>query len=256
MWVKAKIDFEVYLLFWFIIIWIPIWIFTSYRFNVIIMFLQSTQIMYALFAFLPSIGAEFQIYFKNYMFLSFGARDFWIFIKILIFESYDSRAIDDYDKVIYSFPEVIFIIILFIILNSRQNKWSFESKWKWRIKSLFFVWAFLIYQFLSISIFKNLITSFSFSSLTDTLSVLLSVILLIWGILFVHCWIFNHKSKWFLWQRLIVFQRIRISMSTFIEIKQEYFTKFFLANLAKRLLICAFLIINVNGYMLFVYIGK
>ena len=80
------------------------------------------QIMYAIFAFLPSIGDDFQIYFKNYMFLSFGARDVWFFIKEIMFQNYYILTLENYNKVIYSFPEAAILIIIFAVTNSVNNK--------------------------------------------------------------------------------------------------------------------------------------
>ena len=177
-------EFEVQILFWFILFWIPIMVLTNYRFNSIIIFFETMQIMYALFAFLPSIEVSLQSYFKSYQYLSFGGRDFIYTFERIIFGKYIDLNKEDYNKLIYSFPDVPIVLIIFILMIVMQIKWRLLTMPNIRVKQFIMVWLFLSFQFLVLSAINNLILFYKFKDIFDILSILFSLFILLSIILF------------------------------------------------------------------------
>ena len=205
-WIEIRTEFEVKLLFTFILFWIPIWLFTNYRFNVILTFIEGMQIMYIMFAFFPSISPSFKIYFENYNYLSFSVRDIITSFQKLIDSSYSTNNIKNYSKVLNIFPEAVVFLIIFLLVVLLLMKKKHICLFKiWRKSSLFSVWLFLIIKFLSLSIILNLWTFYEAKSLFDAASIICSIILWIWITLYYYWWILNYKREWMLWKRYALF---------------------------------------------------
>ena len=54
--------------------------------------------------------------------MTFGARDFIYGFQRAIFFNFNHVSLEDYSKLIYAFPEVIFGLIAFIIMAILRNK--------------------------------------------------------------------------------------------------------------------------------------
>ena len=213
--------------------------------------------MYVMFAFFPSISPSFKIYFENYNYLSFSVRDIIKSFQKLIDRSYSTNNIKNYSKVLNIFPEAVVFLIIFLLVVLLLMKKKHICLFKiWRKSSLFSVWLFLIIKFLSLSIILNLWTFYEAKSLFDAASIICSIILWIWITLYYYWWILNYKREWMLWKRYALFSRLNINFTIFDDVKSENYYKFILANQLMKAIVLIFLIIWINGYLAFLYIGK
>ena len=249
-------EFEVYLLYWFIVIWIPISIFTKYRLNVITVFLEDIQIMYALFALLPSIGNDFRIYFESYVFMTFGVRDFIYGFQRAILFNFNHVSLEDYSKLIYAFPEVIFVLITFIILAILRNKWILIILKIYIIKFIM-ISTFLKLQFLYLTIFFNILKLLEAESLSllDAISIIFCILFLLVMVWWVYCWVIHKQIKWYFCTNFVIFEEVKL-LSIISDPKQKNYIKFTIVNQARKLVIWVLLIIGVKGFFVYVYIGN
>ena len=219
------------------------------------MFFESLQIMYVLFAFIPSIGADFQIYFKSFRYLSFASRDFIYELKRFILRDITEISKEDYKELLLSFPDIVIVLTIFSVLMIMQIKWRLCFISNIRFGSFILTWIFLSFQFLSLSLFNNIIQFYKIHDILGIISIIASIIIWVLITLYTYWWIVNRQIKCYLWSRLNIFERLK-SYSIFEEIKSDNFWIFFISNQSRRLVILIFIFIGVKGYILFLYIGK
>ena len=212
--------------------------------------------MYALFAFLPSIGVDFRIYFESYVFMTFGARDFIYGFQRAIFFNFNHVSLEDYSKLIYAFPEVIFGLIAFIIMAILRNKWMHIIS-KFSIIKLIMISTFLRLQFLYLTIFFNILKLFEAESLNllDAISIIFWILFLLLMVWWMYCWIIHKQAKWYFCTNFVIFEEVKL-LSIISDPKQKNYIKFTIVNQARKLIIWVLLIIGVKGSFFYVYIGN
>ena len=222
---------------------------------IIIMLFESLQIMYILFAFLPSIGTDFQTYFKSFQYLSFGGRDIFLWIKRLLIGEQTEISKENYNELVFSFPDITIILLASLTIMIIQFKWRRWAINNIRISSFIKTWIFLCLQFLSLSIFNNILLFHKIHDMLGAISILSSIIIGILIAMYIYWWIINRQSNCYICSKLEFFEWLK-NIPIFEEIKSENFRIFLISNQIRRLVILVFIQIGIEGYLLFVYIGK
>ena len=211
--------------------------------------------MYALFAFLPSIGEDFNIYFKSFQYLSFGWRDFVYTLNRLIFNKFTDLNKEDYSTLLYAFPDTFLFLLILIIMVMLQSKWKFCSNLCDRICFFILKWIELSFQFLGLSILNNLFLFYKINSIYDLISIALWIILLTSIILYMHWWVINFNRKWWLCSKFIFYEYLK-RFTVFNDLNEESLLIFFYTRKIRKIIILIFILIGIRGYILFAYIGK
>ena len=255
-WVNDRNEFEAILLLGFLLLWIPILVWTNYRFNVILIFIDSMQLMYTIFAFLPSIGSSFQNYFSNYIYLSFSGRDFIKAFKQPFLQDYSTINKNSYNQIIYSYPETVIFLIIYILMVWFQSRYHSFIKRRLRQGSIFLIWLSFVFQFFWFSIICNIWMYNKPKSMLDIISLVFAIFLFIWSILSFYWWILHNSNDWMLWAKITILRNARENFIIFDNMKSEYYLKIYIITHIRKLIIWIFLITGVNGYLIFLYIGK
>ena len=173
------------------------------------MLFESLQIMYILFAFLPSIGTDFQTYFKSFQYLSFGVRDIFLWIKRLLIGEKTEISKEDYNELVFSFPDITIVLLVSLIIMIIQIKWRRWFISSIRISSFILTWIFLSFQFLSLSIFSNIRLFYKIHDMLGSISIISSIIIGILIAMYTYWWIINRQSNCCIWSMLEIFERLK-----------------------------------------------
>ena len=142
-WENDKPSLEVYLLFWFIIIWVIMILFTNYRINSILVFIESLEVMYLKFSFAPIVGDELKIYFSHLSFLSFNIQGCIDLFKNNFNGENNTQFVEKY-------PEFLIILPVFWIYLSWKLNLPYKLIKIFRNKWFFMIWIYLIIPFITI----------------------------------------------------------------------------------------------------------
>ena len=230
-------------------------IFTDYWSDTVIIFFESMQILYALFSFLPSIGQDFKIYLESFQYLSFGWRDVVYTLNRLMLDKYTDLNKEDYSTFLYAFPETILFLLVLVVMFMLQSKWKLWSNLCYKICSFILQWIRLSFLFLGLSILSNLFLFYKINSIYESISIALWIILLTSIMLYMHWWIITFNKKWWLCSKFMFYEYLK-RFTVFNDLNEESLLTFFYTRKLRKIIILAFILIVIKGYLLFVYIGK
>ena len=244
--------FEIYLLFWFLIIWIPVLLFTNYRLNCILIFIECLEILYLMFSFIPIIGDELRNYFRYFPFLSLNIQGCIDMIRHdFIFEIKDSNS-----QFIEKYPELLIVLPVFLISLSCDLKLPDKLNKFFRNKSFFMIWIHLIIQLTTICAINNVIYSSKFISFLSISSFIWSLFFLFMIIIFYYCWVINNNNNWAIWMNCGLMMKIKESSYVLQNFHSESLQNYIIVNHLRKIILVIFWDFNLNGYLILFYIGK
>ena len=244
--------FEVYLLLWFLTIWVPILLFTNYRINCILIFIEWLEILYMMFSFIPIIGDELRNYFSYFPFLSLNIQGCVDMIR----NHFNFHLNDSNSQFIEEYPELLITLPIFLIFLSCDLKLPIKLDKIFRSKSFFMIWIQLIIQLTTIWAINNVIYSWNFISFLSISSFILSLLFLFTIIIFYYCWVINNSNNWVIWVNCGLMMKIKKSSFALQSFHSESLQNYIIASHLRKIILIIFWIFNLKGYLLLFYIGK
>ena len=244
--------FEVYLLLWFLTIWVPVLLFTNYRFNCILIFIECLEILYMMFSFIPIIGDELRNYISYFPFLSLNIQGCVDMLR----NNFNFEINDNNSQFIEKYPELLIAFPIFLVSLSCDLKLPIKLNKIFRNSSFFMIWIHLIIQLTTISAINNVIFSSKFISLLSISSFISSLFFLFMLIIFYYCWVINNNNNWAIWMNCGLMMKIKESSFVLQNFQSESLQNYIIANHFRKIILIIFWIFNLKGYLLLFYIGK
>ena len=252
-WIKDIPSLEVICLLFFIIVWILLLLMTNYKFNMILMFLETLQIFYFLFKFVSFRDDQLQRYFDDFTFLSFNVQGAIATCKRLFISDSENFTLND---LLSFYPEIIPAFVLFLIFNAPRINWLILFKNIFRKSSFFMFWLYLTFQFIILAILRSLINVFISRTIVGILSMIASILFLIMFGFIYYWWVLLSNSYCIFWSKFKWDKYIKPVFWVYEDVHNENLSFFVTINLIRKIIISIFTVIGISKVKFLFLIGK